>query len=70
MTASQQGRTPFSDTGQLALHYLRYVIAVKVAGAWDRFGGMGEMITNLAHMMELSVGPPDSKLSSAKRGPT
>ena len=32
--------TPFLNTGQLALHYLRYIIAGEIAGAWQKLGCM------------------------------
>ena len=46
---------PCSNAGHLASQYLRYVMAGRLAGAWGRFGGMGSMLTNLAHMVEFSV---------------
>ena len=44
-------RVPF----QLALHYLRFIIAGGVADAWAKFGGLGVTLSNLAHIAELSV---------------
>ena len=41
-------RTPFPNTGQLAQHYLRYIISGEVAGAWQKLGGMGAPLTHLA----------------------
>ena len=46
-------KTSFLNTGQLALSYLRYVIAGDLAGAWTKFGGLGAMLTNLASLLEL-----------------
>ena len=48
-------RTPDLNTGQLDLHYLRYIVAGEAAGAWDEFGAMGATPTNLARIPELSV---------------
>ena len=45
----------FLNTGQLALAYLRYIIAGELAGAWNKFGGLGALSTNLASILELSV---------------
>ena len=42
-------------TGQLTLSYLRYVVPGEIAGAWELFGGFGALLTNLAHLMELSI---------------
>ena len=46
---------PVLNAAQPALHYPRYIIAVEVAGAWQRLGGMGAALTRLAHTMELSI---------------
>ena len=48
-------KTSFLNTGQLALAYLRYIIAGELSGAWTKFGGLGAMLTNLASILELSV---------------
>ena len=55
-------RTPFLNSAQPALRYLRYVIAAEVAGAWQKLGGNGgrnseslAALTHLAHLMELSL---------------
>ena len=48
-------KTGFLNTGQLALAYLRYIIAGEFAGAWTKFGGLGAMLTNLASILELSA---------------
>ena len=48
-------KTSFLNTGQLALTYLRYIMAGELSGAWTKFGGLGAMLTNLASIMELSV---------------
>ena len=48
-------KTSFLNTGQLALAYLRYVVAGELAGAWAKFGGLGALVANLASMLELSV---------------
>ena len=45
-------RTPFLNSAQLALHFLRYIMTGDVAGAWQNIGGMGAA---LAHLMELSI---------------
>ena len=48
-------KTSFLNTGQLALSYLRYIIAGELTGAWTKFGGLGALLTNLASILELSV---------------
>ena len=48
-------KTSFFNTGQLALAYLRYIIAGELAGAWNKFGVLGALLKNLASIMELSV---------------
>ena len=48
-------KTLFMNSPQLSLAYLRYIIAGEVAGAWDAFGGMGAMLSHLAHLHKLSV---------------
>ena len=48
-------KTSFLNTGQLALAYLRYIIAGELSGAWSKFGGLGALLTNLASILELSV---------------
>ena len=48
-------KTSFLNTGQLALAYLRYIIAGELSGAWTKFGGLGALLTNLASILELSV---------------
>ena len=35
--------------------YLRYLIAGGVAGARENFGGLGAMLTNLPHLLQISV---------------
>ena len=47
--------TSFLNTGQLALAYLRYIIAGELAGAWGKFDGLGAPLSNLASMHDLSV---------------
>ena len=42
------GTSPL-DAGQLALHYLRYITAGEVAGAWQRPGGVVAALTHLVH---------------------
>ena len=42
-------------TGQLALAYLRYIIAGEIAGARAKFGWLRAMLTNLARLLGLSV---------------
>ena len=37
------------------LRYLRFIIACEVAGDWAKFGALGEVYTNFAHIVELSV---------------
>ena len=34
---------------------MRYSVAGEIVGAWGNLGGLGEMFTNLAHLLELSV---------------
>ena len=48
-------RTPFLYTGQLSLHYLRYIIAREVAGGWRKLGGMVAELTHPAHLLGISV---------------
>ena len=48
-------RTPFLNSAQLAPHYLRYIVAGEVAGAWWKRGGVGAAQTHLAHLIELSI---------------
>ena len=40
---------------QLALSYLRFMVAGEIAGPRGNFGGFGALIANLAHFLELSV---------------
>ena len=47
-------KTSFSNTGQLGLAYIRHIAAVEITGARDNFGGLGAMLTTLAHFLELS----------------
>ena len=47
-------RSPFPKAGQLALHYLRLIVARDVSGTRARFGGVGAVLTSLAHVMKLS----------------
>ena len=42
-------------TDHLALALVRKIIACEVAGAWDRFGGSGLQLQNVAAVMEISV---------------
>ena len=57
---ARQRRIPagasFLGTWQLARAYLHYLAAGKIAGAWAEFGGLGAMLTNLANILEPSVG--------------
>ena len=48
-------KTLFMNSSQLSLAYLRYIVAGEVAGAWDAFGGMGAMLSHLAHLHKLSA---------------
>ena len=48
-------KTSFLNTGQLALAYLRYIVAGGIAGVWTKFGRLGALLTNLASTMELSI---------------
>ena len=47
--------TSFLNTGQLALVYVRYIIAGELAGGWTKFGGLGALLTNLATELDLSI---------------
>ena len=47
--------TSFLMSGQLAPSYLRYIVAGEIAGDWEQFGGSRALLTNLAHLLELSV---------------
>ena len=49
-------RTSFLNTGQLARHYPRFIVAGEVAGSSDKFGGMGAMVTHPAHIWKLTPG--------------
>ena len=55
---SQEGRRRNSakasclSTGQLASHYVRYIIAGEVAGAWGYSGSRGATLANLAPLLE------------------
>ena len=48
-------KTSCQIAGQLALSYLRYIVAGEVAGTWVNFGGFGAILTNLAHVAYPSV---------------
>ena len=48
-------KTSFLNTGQLALAYLRYIVAGELAGYWAEFGGLGAILTHLASTIELSI---------------
>ena len=48
-------RTPLLKTRQLSTHCERYVVAGKVAGAKDNFGGFGALSANFAHILDLSI---------------
>ena len=39
-------RTVFRSTGQLALHYPRFLTAREVGDSWGKFNGLGEMLTS------------------------
>ena len=41
--------TAFLNTGQLALHYLRYIVAGEITLAWEALGGMTAIPPNHAH---------------------
>ena len=43
------------NMGQLALRHLRYIVAAELAGAWQAYGGLGAMLTHLAHISKLPV---------------
>ena len=43
------------NAGQLALSYLRYIIAGEAAGAWEAYVGLGATLARLAHILKLSV---------------
>ena len=47
--------TSFQNAGQLALSYLCYIVGGEIAGDWEKFGGSGALIANLAHLLDLSV---------------
>ena len=46
-------KTSILKTSQLGLHYSRHIVAGESAGAWGNLGGLGAMLTNLAHPLEL-----------------
>ena len=48
-------KTGSLNAGQLALAYLRYIIAGEIGGARKEVGGLGAMPADLAHVLELSV---------------
>ena len=48
-------KASFLNTGQLDLAYLRYIITGELAGAWNKFGGLGALLANLASTIELAV---------------
>ena len=48
-------QTRFANCPQLALSYLRYIIAGEAAGAWKAFGGMGAMLSHLAHLQKVAM---------------
>ena len=47
-------KTWFLNAGQLALAHLRFISAGEVPGDRVKFGGRGALLTNLAHLPELS----------------
>ena len=56
-------KTELLNAGHLALSFLRYFVAGKVAGASTKFGGLATMLANLAHLPDLSV-PRDAETDS------
>ena len=48
----------------LALAQLRAIIAAGIAGAWDRFGGLGARLSNAAEVLE--VAPKTNQETAAK----
>ena len=48
-------KTSLLNTGQLALAYVRYVIAGEMVVAWPKYGGLGAMLTNVARLLKPSV---------------
>ena len=45
-------QTSSLDTGQIGAAFLRCIFAGERAGDWNKFGGLGGMRTNLAHLPE------------------
>ena len=48
-------RAPLLNTGQLDLHYLRFMIEGGVADTWGEFGWAGFVLANLVHTFERSL---------------
>ena len=48
-------KTRFLMTGHLGLAHLQYIAAWNTDGAWNNFGGLGAMITNLVHLSGPSI---------------
>ena len=53
--AKTHGQNWLSNTAQLALARLQYIIAGAIAGDWAKSGRLGAVITNLVHLLGLSV---------------
>ena len=68
-------RTPFLDAGQLALHYRDTSYQAVSPRFGISFGGMGSMLTNLAHLLGLGIHKSMEKASGYEKskiqlGPT
>ena len=45
----------YPSLAQLALAHLRAIVAGEVAGAWEKFGGLGAQLNNMAEVMETAL---------------